>query len=356
MRTLGVDSTTEVSILGKPAAPTPRAAGFLSSSGYTPLRMVEKVLLASPRGYCAGVERAVDTVEQALALYGAPVYVRKQIVHNLHVVHELEERGAIFVDDESEVPEGRTMVLSAHGVAPSVHANAAARELRTIDATCPLVTKVHVQARRYAADGYFVILIGHAGHEEVVGTMGEIPGSIALVESLEDIATLEFPAETRLAYVTQTTLSVEETREVIAALRERFPAIRAPQREDICYATSNRQWAVKELLAAVDLLLVIGSRNSSNSNRLVETAHAGGVASHLIDDESEIDESWLDGVTVVGITSGASAPETLVQGVCSWFRARGVTRIEEHRFLEENIEFRLPVELRRELALADRQS
>jgi 4-hydroxy-3-methylbut-2-enyl diphosphate reductase len=318
--------------------------------------MVEKVLLASPRGYCAGVERAVDTVEQALALYGAPVYVRKQIVHNLHVVRELEERGAIFVEDEAEVPEGGTMVLSAHGVAPSVYANAESRQLRTIDATCPLVTKVHVQARRYAASGHLVILIGHAGHEEVVGTMGEIPDSILLVESREDVAALEVPEGVKLAYVTQTTLSVDETGEVIAALRARFPSIHAPQREDICYATSNRQWAVKELLSAVDLLLVIGSRNSSNSNRLVETARAGGVASHLIDDESEIDESWLDGVTVVGITSGASAPETLVQGVCSWFRARGVTRIEEHRFLEENIEFRLPVELRRELALADRQS
>ncbi len=317
--------------------------------------MVEKVLLASPRGYCAGVERAVDTVEQALALYGAPVYVRKQIVHNLHVVRELEERGAIFVEDEEEVPEGKTMVLSAHGVAPSVYANAQTRGLRTIDATCPLVTKVHVQARRYAANGYLVILIGHAGHEEVVGTMGEIPDSIVLVESSEDVARLEFPVGTRLAYVTQTTLSVDETGEVIAALRKRFPSIQAPQREDICYATSNRQWAVKELLAAVDLLLVIGSRNSSNSNRLVETARAGGVSSHLIDDESEIDAGWLAGVRVVGITSGASAPEKLVQGVCAWFRARGVTDIEEHRFLEENIEFRLPVELRRELALADAQ-
>jgi 4-hydroxy-3-methylbut-2-enyl diphosphate reductase len=317
--------------------------------------MVEKVLLASPRGYCAGVERAVDTVEQALALYGAPVYVRKQIVHNIHVVRELEARGAIFVDDEAEVPEGQTMVLSAHGVAPSVYANAETRQLRTIDATCPLVTKVHVQARRYAANGYRVILIGHAGHEEVVGTMGEIPESIVLVESREDVAALNFPEGTRLAYVTQTTLSVDETGEVITALRERFPGIQAPQREDICYATSNRQWAVKELLAAVDLLLVIGSRNSSNSNRLVETARAGGVASHLIDDESEIDERWLDGVAVVGITSGASAPEKLVQGVCAWFRARGVTEIEEHRFLEEDIEFRLPVELRRELALADAQ-
>ena len=315
----------------------------------------ETILLASPRGYCAGVDRAVQTVERALELYGAPVYVRKEIVHNKHVVEELRDRGAIFVETETEVPEGATVVFSAHGVAPGVHVGAAARGLRTIDATCPLVTKVHVQARRYAANGYLVILIGHAGHEEVVGTMGEIPDSIVLVESKEDVATLEFPPETRLAYVTQTTLSVDETGEVISALRQRFPSIQAPQREDICYATSNRQWAVKELLAAVDLLLVIGSRNSSNSNRLVETARAGGVPSHLIDDESEIDETWLEGIAVVGITSGASAPEKLVQGVCSWFRARGVTRIEEHRFLEENIEFRLPVELRRELELADAQ-
>ena len=314
--------------------------------------MVDKIILASPRGYCAGVERAVDTVERALELYGAPVYVRKQIVHNIHVVRELEERGAIFVDDETEVPEGKTMVLSAHGVAPSVHANAELRSLRTIDATCPLVTKVHVQARRYAAEGYHVILIGHAGHEEVVGTMGEIPGSITLVESSADVAALDFPAGMKLAYVTQTTLSVDETGEVITALRRQFPAIRAPQKEDICYATTNRQLAVKELLPSIDLLLVIGSKNSSNSNRLVETAHAKGVSSYLIDDESEIDEAWLDGVSIVGITSGASAPEKLVQGVCNWFRARGVTDFDQHRFLEEDIEFRLPVELRRELALA----
>src|SRR5262249_55500654 len=327
----------------------------LTSSLPTLLEMVERVLLASPRGYCAGVERAVETVERALELYGTPVYVRKQIVHNLHVVRELEERGAIFVDDEVEAPEGETMVLSAHGVAPSVHANAAARELRTIDATCPLVTKVHVQARRYAAEGYFVILIGHAQHEEVVGTMGEIPDSIVLVESIEDVEALAFPEGTKLAYVTQTTLSVDETRDVIAALRARFPAIRAPQREDICYATSNRQWAVKELLPEVDLLLVIGSRNSSNSNRLVEVANASGVSSHLIDDETEIDESWLEGVSVVGVTSGASAPENLGPRVCEWFRARGVTDIAPHRFVEEDIEFRLPVELRRELRLADAQ-
>ncbi len=234
--------------------------------------MVRKLLLASPRGYCAGVERAVETVERALELYGTPVYVRKQIVHNLHVVRELEARGAIFVEEETEVPEGSTVVFSAHGVAPKVHENAARLQLNTIDATCPLVTKVHVQARRYAADGYTVILIGHAGHEEVVGTMGEAPDSIVLVESADDVAKLEFGPDAKLAYITQTTLSVDETQEVIHALRERFPTIYAPKKEDICYATSNRQWAVKEMLNEIDLLLVIGSRNSSNSNRLVEVA------------------------------------------------------------------------------------
>jgi 4-hydroxy-3-methylbut-2-enyl diphosphate reductase len=315
--------------------------------------VVRKVLLASPRGYCAGVERAVETVERALDLYGPPVYVRKQIVHNLHVVRDLEARGAVFVDEETEVPEGETVVFSAHGVAPSVHANAATRRLNTIDATCPLVTKVHVQARRYAADGFTVILIGHAGHEEVVGTMGEAPDSIVLVESVADVDALEFPPGARLAYVTQTTLSVDETAEIITALRRRFPEIYAPKKEDICYATSNRQWAVKEMLAEIDLLLVIGSRNSSNSNRLVEVAHANGVASHLIDDESEIDERWLDGVAVVGVTSGASAPERLVDRVCDWFRARGVEEIEPYRLVDEDVEFRLPVELRRELALAE---
>jgi 4-hydroxy-3-methylbut-2-enyl diphosphate reductase len=317
--------------------------------------MVKKVLLASPRGYCAGVERAVETVEKALELYGAPVYVRKQIVHNLHVVRDLEARGAIFVDEATEVPEGETVVFSAHGVSPSVRASAADRQLQTIDATCPLVTKVHVQARRYAAEGYTVVLIGHADHEEVVGTMGEAPGAIVLVESVEDVDRLAFPAGTRLAYVTQTTLSIDETREIITALRRRFPEIHAPKKEDICYATSNRQWAVKEMLAEIELLLVIGSRNSSNSNRLVEVARAGGVASHLIDDETEIDESWFEGVDVVGVTSGASAPERLVRGACDWFRARGVTEIEPYRLVEEDVEFRLPVELRRELALAEAQ-
>ncbi len=317
--------------------------------------MVRKLLLASPRGYCAGVERAVETVEQALQLYGAPVYVRKQIVHNLHVVRELEERGAIFVDEEQEVPEGETVVFSAHGVAPSVRTNADARHLRTIDATCPLVTKVHVQARRYAAAGYTVILVGHAGHEEVVGTMGEAPDSIRLVESAEEVDRLEFPPGTRLAYVTQTTLSVDETTEVIAALRRRFPDIHAPRREDICYATSNRQWAVKEMLGEIELLLVIGSRNSSNSNRLVEVARSCSVPSYLIDDESEIDEAWFDGIEVVGITSGASAPEKLVQRVCAWFAARGEVDVVQHRLVSEDVEFRLPVELRRELELAATQ-
>ena len=317
--------------------------------------MVSKVLLASPRGYCAGVERAVETVEKALDLYGPPVYVRKQIVHNLHVVRDLEARGAVFVEDEADVPEGETVVFSAHGVAPAVHAAAAARRLQTLDATCPLVTKVHVQARRYAASGYTVVLIGHAGHEEVVGTMGEAPGSIVLVESVADVEALGFGADARLAYVTQTTLSVDETSEVIAALRRRYPSIHAPKKEDICYATSNRQWAVKEMLAEIDLLLVIGSRNSSNSNRLVETARAGGVAAHLIDDASEIEEQWLDAASVVGVTSGASAPEKLVMQVCDWFRARGVEQIEPYRLVDEDVEFRLPIELRRELALAREQ-
>ena len=317
--------------------------------------MVRKVLLASPRGYCAGVERAVETVEKALDLYGPPVYVRKQIVHNLHVVRDLEARGAVFVDEETDVPEGETVVFSAHGVAPSVHANALERRLNTIDATCPLVTKVHVQAKRYAASGYTVLLIGHAGHEEVVGTMGEAPESIVLVESVDDVARLDFPTGTRLAYVTQTTLSVDETGEIITALRARYPDIHAPKKEDICYATSNRQWAVKEMLNEIQLLLVIGSRNSSNSNRLVEVARANGVASHLIDDETEIDDAWIEGVEVVGVTSGASAPEKLVERVCDWFRLRGVTEIEPYRLVDEDVEFRLPVELRRELALAATQ-
>ena len=318
-------------------------------------QVVKRVLLASPRGYCAGVERAVETVELALAHYGPPVYVRKQIVHNIHVVRDLEARGAIFVEEESEVPEGATIVYSAHGVAPSVNESSARLGHNVIDATCPLVTKVHVQARRYAADGYTVILIGHAGHEEVVGTMGEAPEATVLVQSVADAQALDFPADARLAYITQTTLSVDETGVIIAALRERFPAIHAPKKEDICYATSNRQWAVKEMLQEIELLLVIGSRNSSNSNRLVEVARAGGIAAHLIDDETDIDEAWLEGVETAGVTSGASAPERLVARVCDWFRARGVERIEPYHLMEEDVVFRLPIELRRELALAESQ-
>jgi 4-hydroxy-3-methylbut-2-en-1-yl diphosphate reductase len=317
--------------------------------------MVRRVLLASPRGYCAGVERAVETVELALEHYGAPIYVRKEIVHNAHVVRDLEARGAVFVDTEEEAPEGATIVFSAHGVAPSVHANSGRLGHHTIDATCPLVTKVHVQARRYAAAGYTIVLIGHAGHEEVEGTMGEAPEATVLVESVADVQALDLPTGAKMAYITQTTLSVDETREIIGALRRRFPAIHAPKKEDICYATSNRQWAVKEMLEHVDLLLVIGSRNSSNSNRLVEVARAGGVPSHLIDDESDIEEAWLDGAETVGITSGASAPEKLVGRVCDWFRTRGVEAIEPYRMVDEDVTFKLPVELRRELALAESQ-
>jgi len=320
------------------------------------IRVVKRVLLASPRGYCAGVERAVDTVEKLLDLHGPPVYVRKQIVHNAHVVRDLEARGAIFVEDERDVPEGQRVVLSAHGVAPSVYANAEARGLKTTDATCPLVTKVHVQARRYAAEGYTILLIGHEGHEEVVGTTGEAPDATILVQSVADAEALDLAADAKVAYITQTTLSVDETGEIITALRRRFPQIYAPKKEDICYATTNRQWSVKDLLGEVDLLLVIGSRNSSNSNRLVEVARANGVAAHLIDDETDIDETWLDGVETVGLTSGASAPEKLVDRVCEWFRARGVENISAHRIVDEDVEFRLPVELRRELALAEAQS
>ncbi len=308
---------------------------------------MKRVLLASPRGYCAGVERAVETVERALALYGAPVYVRKQIVHNSHVVRELEERGAIFVESVHDVPEGAPVVFSAHGISPAIRNAANERRLTTIDATCPLVTKVHTQARRYAERGYTIVLIGHAGHEEVDGTTGEAPEAIVLVESVADAEAVELPPDAPLAYITQTTLSVDETREIIEVLRRRHPRIEGPAKEDICYATSNRQWAVKELLAEIDVLLVVGSRNSSNSVRLVEVARAAGVDAHLIDDASEIDESWVEGAAVVGVTSGASAPERLVAAVCEWFRARGVTDIGDFRSRYEDVVFRLPVELRR---------
>jgi 4-hydroxy-3-methylbut-2-en-1-yl diphosphate reductase len=309
--------------------------------------VVKRVLLASPRGYCAGVDRAVETVEEALRLHGPPVYVRKQIVHNRHVVRELEGKGAVFVESEREAPTGSVLVLSAHGVAPAVHVEAARRGLRTIDATCPLVTKVHVEARRYAADGYTVVLVGHEGHEEVEGTLGEAPDAIVIVGSPAQAEALQVADPERVAYVTQTTLSVDDTAEIVAVLRRRFPALHGPAKDDICYATTNRQGAVKELLGEVDLLLVIGSRNSSNSNRLVDVATAAGVPAHLVDDETEIEERWFDGVSVVGLTSGASAPESLVTRVCDWFRARGVLDIRSAATVTEDVFFRLPVEVRR---------
>ena len=312
--------------------------------------MVKRVLLASPRGYCAGVERAVDTVEQALELWGAPVYVRKQIVHNAHVVRDFEDRGAVFVDSEDEVPAGEIVVFSAHGVAPSVYERAQARGLRSVDATCPLVTKVHSEARLYASLGYTILLIGHAGHEEVEGTMGEAPEATVLVQSAEEAERLELRGVELLAYLTQTTLSVDETAEIVAVLRRRFPSIEGPRKDDICYATSNRQWAVKALLGEVDLVLVIGSENSSNSNRLVEVAHAGGVPAYLIDDESEIQEGWFEGVETVGLTAGASAPERLVQAVCAWFRERGAEDIRAHRSIPEDVSFKLPILVRETLA------
>jgi 4-hydroxy-3-methylbut-2-en-1-yl diphosphate reductase len=308
--------------------------------------VVKRLVLASPRGYCAGVERAVETVERALELHGAPVYVRKQIVHNAHVVSDLEQRGAVFVENVSEVPPGAVVVFSAHGVAPAVHHSARFRGLRTIDATCPLVSKVHAEARHYARLGYTIFLIGHAGHEEVEGTTGEAPRSILLVESAEQAETVTPVQTERLAYLTQTTLSVDDTDEIVRVLRRRFPNVEAPEKEDICYATTNRQRAVKSILAAVDLLLVIGSRNSSNSNRLVDVARAGGVEAHLIDDESGIDEAWLEGVESVGVTSGASAPESLVRRVVAWFGERGVSQVEALDGAVEDVFFKLPREVR----------
>ena len=310
----------------------------------------KRVLLAAPRGYCAGVDRAVQTVERALDLYGAPVYVRKEIVHNKHVVEELAERGAIFVEQETEVPEGEMVVFSAHGVAPAVHENAASRNLRTIDATCPLVTKVHVSARRFAADGYTIVMIGHEGHEEVEGTTGEAPDSIVLVQTVEEVATLRIPDPERVAFITQTTLSVDETAEIIAALRAKFPAIVSSKSDDICYATTNRQIAVKQLARECDLVLVIGSTNSSNSNRLVEVAREHGAASYLIDNHTQVEEGWLDGVGTVGITSGASAPEELVERLVEFFRERGAGEVSELRTVHEDVRFMLPKEIRDELA------
>jgi 4-hydroxy-3-methylbut-2-enyl diphosphate reductase len=311
----------------------------------------EKLLLAAPRGYCAGVDRAVQTVERALELYGAPVYVRKEIVHNKHVVEQLQARGAIFVDELGDaIPEGAITVFSAHGVSPAVHADAERRRLSTIDATCPLVTKVHREALKFAAEGYTIVLIGHSGHEEVEGTMGEAPEHMVLVETEDDVDGLEVADPERVAYISQTTLSVDETRAIINRLRERFPAIVGPRTDDICYATTNRQAAVKQMAPLCDLVLVIGSRNSSNSNRLVEVARDLGARAHLIDHEAQVREEWLEGTRVVGITSGASAPEELVQRLVASFRARGTEDVEEFQVVQEDVRFMLPKTIRQALA------
>ena len=307
--------------------------------------MVKKLILASPRGFCAGVVRAIDVVRIALEACPPPIYVRKQIIHNAYVVDELRQEGAVFVDSLDQVPSGGTVIFSAHGVSPQVWAEARSRSLNVIDATCPLVTKVHVEAVRYSKQGFTVVLIGHEGHEEVVGTMGEAPESTVLVSNIEDVQALEVEDPEKIAYLTQTTLSIEDTREIIAALRQRFPMIQGPPSEDICYATQNRQLAVRELARVADLVLVVGASNSSNSNRLVEEAIGSGVASYLISDVSKIRREWLQGVETVGLTSGASAPEILVEGIVNFFQSRGAG-VEELVTREENVHFALPPELR----------
>ncbi len=307
-----------------------------------------RVLLAKPRGYCAGVDRAVQTGEMALERFGAPVYVRKQIVHNKHVVAKLEKRGAVFVEEAEEVPEGAVVVFSAHGVAPQVREDAAERNLHTIDATCPLVTKVHNEARRFAAQGYDILLIGHEGHEEVIGTTGEAPASIHLVDGPAGSAEVQVRDPARIAWLSQTTLSVDETKETVAALRQRFPQLVDPPSDDICYATQNRQTAVKQIAAAADVVIVVGSQNSSNSVRLVEVAlDAGASAAYLVDDAASVKQEWLEGVSTVGLTSGASVPEDLVAGVLAGLADRGFTTVEEIETVPESLQFALPHELRR---------
>ncbi|RBY79592.1 4-hydroxy-3-methylbut-2-enyl diphosphate reductase [Geodermatophilus sp. TF02-6] len=306
-----------------------------------------RVLLADPRGYCAGVDRAVVAVERALEVHGAPVYVRKQIVHNKHVVVTLERRGAVFVDETDEVPEGSVVVFSAHGVSPTVHAEAAARQLRTIDATCPLVSKVHSEAKRFAKDDYDILLIGHRGHEEVEGTSGEAPERIQLVDGAEDVERVQVRDPEKVVWLSQTTLSVDETLATVERLKTRFPGLQSPPSDDICYATQNRQQAVKQMAGECDLVVVVGSTNSSNSVRLVEVAlEAGARAAHLVDNAFEIDPAWLDGVGTVGVTSGASVPEVLVGEVLDWLAERGYRDVETVKAAEEKLVFALPHELR----------
>ena len=312
-----------------------------------------KVLLAAPRGYCAGVDRAVVTVEKALDVHGGPVYVRKQIVHNKHVVEALEKRGVIFVDELSEVPEGSLVVFSAHGVSPAVHAEAKERNLKTIDATCPLVTKVHNEAKRFAKDGYKIILIGHEGHEEVEGTMGEAPNNMVLVDGLDQVEKLEVKEGEKIAWLSQTTLSVDETLETVHALKKKLPLLMDPPSDDICYATQNRQAAVKNIAPQVDVLIVVGSSNSSNSVRLVDVALEAGVKkSFRVDSRDELKKEWFAGVKSVGLTSGASVPEELVDGVLAWLSENGYGDVEEVETIEEHITFSLPVEIRKDLKAA----
>lgn len=309
-----------------------------------------RVLLAAPRGYCAGVDRAVIAVEKALEQYGSPVYVRHEIVHNKYVVQTLEKKGAIFVEETAEVPEGSIVMFSAHGVAPTVHQEAAERKLATIDATCPLVTKVHKEAVRFAEQDFDILLIGHEGHEEVIGTSGEAPDHITLVDGPEDVANVEVRDPSKVVWLSQTTLSVDETMETVGALKEKFPLLLSPPSDDICYATQNRQTAVKQMGADADLVIVVGSKNSSNSVRLVEVALGAGAGdAHLVDFAEEIDEAWLEGVSTVGVTSGASVPEVLVDGVLEWLSRRGFEDVELVKAAQESITFSLPKELRRDL-------
>ena len=316
----------------------------------------KRVIVAAPRGYCAGVDRAVTTVEKALETYGPPIYVRKQIVHNKHVVSTLEKRGAIFVDELDEVPADALVVFSAHGVSPAVREEAARRELRTIDATCPLVTKVHREAKRFAAKDTDILLIGHAGHEEVEGTMGEAPDRTTLLEHPDDVDRLDLPTDKPLVWLSQTTLSVDETMETVTRLRQKFPLLVSPPTDDICYATQNRQQAVKQIAPHCDLMIVVGSRNSSNSMRLVEVAlEAGAKRSERIDYPHEIRDEWLDGVSTIGLTSGASVPDELVQGALALLRERGFPKADEERLIEENLTFALPPELRRDLGGEDQR-